>query len=88
MRALYLDVTTDYSTDSFLLAFRRFVTIQGYPKIMYSDRGSQLLCSSDELERNAADFDWERVEALVTIKGLFGICLRQNRHGGMALVRH
>ena len=69
-RAVYIDVATDYSTDSFLMVFRRFVSIHGYPKIMFSDRGSQLSCASEELKLIACDFDWDRVESYGFDKGL------------------
>ena len=37
IRAVYLDLATDHSTDGFLITFRRFVTIRGYPRIQIED---------------------------------------------------
>ena len=42
-RAIHIDVATDYSTDSFFLVLRRFVSMHGYPNKLYSDNGSQLV---------------------------------------------
>ena len=49
-RAVYVDVAADYTTDSFLMVFRRFVCLHGYPNILFSDRGSQLVSASQELK--------------------------------------
>ena len=48
-RALYIDLVEGYSTQDFLLAFRRFVTLRGYPATLYSDAGSQLAAANKEL---------------------------------------
>ena len=40
---VHLDLATDYSTDAFLMCFRRFVSICGYPKQVYSNPRSQLV---------------------------------------------
>ena len=69
-RAVYIDIASDYSTDSFLLVFRRFVSIHGCPKVVYSDKGSQLSCASEELQAIARDFDWEKIESFGYEKGL------------------
>ena len=50
-RAVRLEVATDYSTDTFLQVFRRFVAIRGPPVILRSDPGSQLIGASKELRR-------------------------------------
>ena len=48
-RAIYLDVAEGYDTGSFLRVFTRFTSIRGFPKTMYSDRGSQLVKANKEL---------------------------------------
>ncbi|XP_071944795.1 uncharacterized protein [Antedon mediterranea] len=45
-QAVYLDLATDYSTTGFLQAFRRFVSIRGYPTEIYN----QLVSASKELK--------------------------------------
>lgn len=49
-RAVHVDVATDYSTEGFLMVLRRFVSIRGYPKLMFSDCGSQLAAADKELK--------------------------------------
>ncbi|KAJ8033541.1 hypothetical protein HOLleu_23814 [Holothuria leucospilota] len=49
-RAVYLDVAADYGTDAFLQVMRRFVTIRGYPKEVYSDSGTQLIAAATQLQ--------------------------------------
>ena len=49
-RAVYLDLVEGYSTEDFLLSFRRFVTLRGYPATLYSDSGSQLVAAKKELQ--------------------------------------
>lgn len=45
-RAVHIDIASDYSTDAFLLVFRRFISIRGYPQKCFSDSGSQLKSAS------------------------------------------
>ena len=48
-RAVYLELAADYSTDSFLKAFRRFTSLRGYPKEVFSDCGTQLVAANESL---------------------------------------
>lgn len=48
-RAVYLDLTEGYDTNSFLSTFRRFVSIRGYPQTIHSDMGTQLTAASKEI---------------------------------------
>ncbi|XP_057308277.1 uncharacterized protein LOC130646153 [Hydractinia symbiolongicarpus] len=41
-RAVYIDLSHDYSTDAFLQVLRRFSSLRGWPRRIYSDQGSQL----------------------------------------------
>ena len=36
-RAVYLDLAADYSTETFLMVLRRFVSLRGYPYKLYSE---------------------------------------------------
>ena len=56
-RAVYIDVSNDYSTDGFLQVLRRFACIRGWPKTFYSDRGTQLVGASRELKEAIEDLD-------------------------------
>ena len=47
--AVHLDVTTSLDTDSFLLAFRRFVSRGGSPAVIFSDNKTNLVSGEREL---------------------------------------
>ena len=49
-RAVYLDLIDGYSTESFVDGFRRFISIRGCPKHIFSDCGSQLNSFNKELK--------------------------------------
>ena len=69
-RGVHADITTDYTTDSFLMAFRRFVSIRGYPGIVFSDNGSQLKAASRELKSVLKNIDWDVIKMFGADKGL------------------
>jgi len=50
-RAIHLEVVTDLSTATFLLAFRRFVARRSLPVIVMSDNASTYTSAADELTR-------------------------------------
>ena len=56
-RAVYLDVTTGYDTDSFLLVVRRFFSIRECPKTIKSDFGSQLVSAGKNLTEYINNID-------------------------------
>ncbi|XP_013384966.1 uncharacterized protein LOC106154941 [Lingula anatina] len=56
-RAVHTEVVFGYDTQSFLLALSRFAAIRGWPSVIYSDPGSQLLGASVELARAWANID-------------------------------
>ena len=62
-RAVYLDLAPDYSTESFLMVLRRFVSLRGYPSKMYSDNGAQLVAASQELKNVIKSWDWEKLKS-------------------------
>ena len=68
-RAIHIDVATDYSTDSFFLVLRRFVSMHGYPGKLYSDNGSQLISACKEMKRVLVGLDWDKIKAFGAEKG-------------------
>ena len=50
-RAIHLEIVSDLSVESFLLAFRRFVGRQSTPKLLISDNGSTYLAAAEDLKR-------------------------------------
>ena len=53
VRAVYVDVAADQTTDGFLQVLRRFASRHGWPKKFYSDGGTQLVGASKELQEQA-----------------------------------
>ena len=50
-RAIHLEVVTDLTVDTFLLAFRRFSSRRSLPRIVISDNASTYLAAADEIQR-------------------------------------
>ena len=50
-RAVHLEVVTDLSTATFMLAFRRFVGRRSLPKLMISDNATTYEAAADELKK-------------------------------------
>ena len=48
-RAVHSDTTSDFSTNEFLLVFRRVVTIRGFTAVIYADNGTQLRAVAKEM---------------------------------------
>ena len=61
-RAVYLDVSPSYDTDSFLQVLKRFFSIRGVPTKIVSDQGSQLIAASNEVRGMLELLDWSRVK--------------------------
>ena len=54
--------TTGYSTEQFLVCYRKFTSNQGAPAVVLSDHGTQLLSASRKLaDLGASDIDWQKV---------------------------
>ncbi len=62
---VHVEMTESYSTDSFLMALRRFMTVHGAPRRFQSDQGDQLVAASKQL----ATWNWARVDELCSQKG-------------------
>ena len=60
-RAVYVDLSQDYSTDKLLMTLRRFASCCGWPNIIFSDQGSQLVGASNELKQAIKGIDKQRL---------------------------
>ena len=69
-RAVYLDIVDGYGTQYFLVTFRRFVTVRGYPASIRSDNLSQLVAANKELREMAKNLNWSDISQFGTTKGL------------------
>jgi hypothetical protein len=56
----HVEIAETYSTESFLMAVRRFMALHGVPKRFQSDQGTQLVAASKQLAR----WDWTAVHEL------------------------
>jgi len=68
-RAVHLEIIAGYSTEDFLMAYRRFGSIRGYPKKIYSDPGSQLVAADKELKEVWRNLDFSAIQSVGTTKG-------------------
>jgi len=62
---VHVEVTDAYSTDSFLLAVRRFMAIHGAPSRFQSDQGTQLVAAAKQIRA----WDWSKVHSEVGARG-------------------
>ena len=61
--AVHVNVSKDYSTDSFLQVMRPFSSIRGWSKKIYSDCGTQLVSASKELKNAGSRLDQHKLQA-------------------------
>jgi hypothetical protein len=64
--ALHVEFMNTYSTDSFLMALRRFMSIRGTPTRFQSDRGEQLVAAAKQV----ASWDFKEVVQWAGKKGI------------------
>ena len=66
-RAVHLEIIAGYSTQDFIMGYRRFGTIRGYPQRIHSDPGSQLIGADKELKAawNAMDLSAIQKEGVI-----------------------
>ncbi|GFU97739.1 integrase catalytic domain-containing protein [Trichonephila clavipes] len=57
-RAVHLELITSLSTDSFILAFRRFIARRGRPTTIYSDNGKNFVGTLNALN----SIDWDKIQ--------------------------
>ena len=60
-RAVHLELAGDLSTDSFLMAFRRFTSRRGRPKIVWSDNGTNFVGAERELREALQRLDQHKI---------------------------
>ncbi|KAK4316629.1 hypothetical protein Pmani_012229 [Petrolisthes manimaculis] len=69
-RAVYLDLAEGYDTGNFLRAFRRFTSVRGFPRIMYSDRGCQLVKANKELSEAGKKLNFSELSKFGNTRGM------------------
>ena len=58
---VHLNIATDYSTNAFLMVFRKFESLPGY-RVIYSDSGSHIVGASNVLKEISRKWDWDKIK--------------------------
>lgn len=58
--AVHLEVTENYSTESFMQALKRFMNLRNTPSVMISDPGTQLMSAATKLGK----WDWTKIKEI------------------------
>jgi len=69
-RAVHLEVATDCSSMEFKQALRRFFAIRGYPALMLSDNGTQMVGAEKELRQMIEGWDVDELRNYCADKGM------------------
>ena len=65
-RAVHLELVTDKSAETFLLAFRRFASLRGHPNVCWSDCGTNFVGSQSYLDEIMQNWDNSRIQSVLT----------------------
>ena len=60
-RAIHIEVIHTLTTDSFILALRRFVARRGSVRLMHSDNGTNFVGADNELKRAYKEMDQQKI---------------------------
>lgn len=63
-RAVHLELVSDKSTDTFLLAFRRFASLRGHPSTCWSDCGTNFVPAQSYLEEVMQNWDIPKIQSV------------------------
>ena len=69
-RAVHLEMAVDCSTMEFLIVLRRFFAMRGYPKLMISDNGTQMVGAERELRDMVMGWDKDKLKEFGADKGM------------------
>ncbi|XP_068684466.1 uncharacterized protein [Montipora foliosa] len=69
-RAVHLEIATDCSTMEFIQTLRRFFSIRGYPAMMISDNGAQMVGAQRELRKTIEGWDIATLREYCADKGI------------------
>nr|XP_015912434.2 uncharacterized protein LOC107443168 [Parasteatoda tepidariorum] len=64
IRAVHIELVPSLSTETFLLAYRRFVSRKGRPSHVYSDNGKNFIGANNIFQ----SIDWQKVEEIASIQ--------------------
>ena len=69
-RAVHLEMAADCSTMEFIQVLRRFFSVRGYPAVMMSDNGSQMIGAARELREMVKGFEKDHLREFCAEKGI------------------
>ena len=69
-RAIHLELVEGYDMSNFLLSFKRFISIRGYPGYVYSDNGSQLVAANKELREMTKNWNMSELGKFGSKQGM------------------
>ena len=69
-RAVHCEIATDASTMAFLQVLRRFFSYRGYPKLLISDNGSQMIGAERELRLMIQGWDNTQLKEFCANRGM------------------
>ena len=62
VRAVYIDIAAEATTDSFIQVLRRFATHHGWPKKVFSDGAKHLVSASKELQEQINELNKDEIQ--------------------------
>ena len=65
-RAVHLELVTNKSTDTFLLAFRRFASLRGHPNTCWSDCGTNFVGARSYFEEVMQNWDIQTIQNVLS----------------------
>ena len=65
-----MELAPDYSTEKFVMALWRFLSLRGYPAKLLSDNGTQLKAANEELQKVFKTWDLDKLNAFGATKGM------------------
>ena len=69
-RAIHCELATDASAMELLQVLRRFSSYRGYPKLLLSDNGTQMIGAENELKRTIEGWDESKLKEFCADRGM------------------
>ena len=64
-RAIHLELVNDKTADAFLMAFRRFVSLRGHPRVFWSDCGTNFVGAQSYLKEIMQSWDIPKIQGVL-----------------------
>ena len=64
-RAVYLEIVNDKTADAFLMAFRRFASLRGHPRVCWSDYGTNFVGKQTCLKKIMQSWDIPELQGVL-----------------------